>query len=261
MRNIYAIYRKEMGHYFVSPIAYVVVGVFLVLAAYFFNYILASVIQNALQAEMQSMRYGVPQDVDVTGIVLRSFFQLVSTLVLFLTPILTMGVYAEERKRGTMELLMTSPVKDTEIVLGKFFASLTLFVLMLLPTASYLIFIYFRSDPRPPWALLLTAYCGVLLLGGALLSVGTFISSLTENQIIAAVLSFAAILLLWVIDVGRNAAGSLGDILTYLSVLRHYDDFTRGVIDTSSLIYYASFIALFVFLTVRSLESVRWRHA
>jgi ABC-2 type transport system permease protein len=261
MRNLYAIYRKEMGHYFVSPIAYVVVGVFLILAAFFFNVILASVIQQSLAMEMQSMRYGVPQEFDVTGIVLRSFFQLVSTLVLFLMPMLTMGVYAEERKRGTMELLMTSPVKDIEIVLGKFSASLTLFVLMLLPTASYLVFIYFRSDPRPPWGLLLAGYGGVLLLGGALLAVGTFISSLTENQIIAAVLSFAAVLLLWVIDVGRSAGGNLGDILTYLSILRHYDDFTHGVVDTSSLIYYLSFMALFVFLTVRSLDSVRWRHA
>jgi ABC-2 type transport system permease protein len=261
MRNLYAIYRKEMGHYFVSPIAYVVVGVFLILSAFFFNVILASVIQQSLAMEMQSMRYGVPQEFDVTGIVLRSFFQLVSTLVLFLMPMLTMGVYAEERKRGTMELLMTSPVKDIEIVLGKFIASLTLFVLMLLPTASYLVFIYFRSDPRPPWGLLLAGYGGVLLLGGALLAVGTFISSLTENQIIAAVLSFAAVLLLWVIDVGRSAGGNLGDILTYLSILRHYDDFTHGVVDTSSLIYYLSFMALFVFLTVRSLDSVRWRHA
>lgn len=261
MRNLYAIYRKEMGHYFVSPIAYVVVGVFLILSAFFFNVILASVIQQSLAMEMQSMRYGVPQEFDVTGIVLRSFFQLVSTLVLFLMPMLTMGVYAEERKRGTMELLMTSPVKDIEIVLGKFIASLTLFVLMLLPTASYLVFIYFRSDPRPPWGLLLAGYGGVLLLGGALLAVGTFISSLTENQIIAAVLSFAAVLLLWVIDAGRSAGGNLGDVLTYLSILRHYDDFTHGVVDTSSLIYYLSFMALFVFLTVRSLDSARWRHA
>jgi ABC-2 type transport system permease protein len=261
MRNFYAIYRKEMGHYFVSPIAYVVLGVFLILSAFFFNVILSSVIQQSLAMEMQSMRYGVQQDFDVTGVVLRSFFQLVSTLVLFLMPILTMGVYAEERKRGTMELLMTSPVTDLEIVLGKFFASFTLFVLMLLPTASYLVFMYFRSDPMPPWRLLLAGYGGVLLLGGALISVGTFISSLTENQIIAAVLSFAAVLILWVIDVGRSAGGNLGDVFTYLSILRHYDDFTHGIVDTSSLIYYLSFMVLFVFLTVRSLDSVRWRHA
>jgi len=261
MRNLYAIYRKEMGHYFVSPIAYVVLGVFLILSAFFFNVILASVIQQSLAMEMQSMRYGVPQDFDVTGVVLRSFFQLVSTLVLFLMPILTMGVYAEERKRGTMELLMTSPVTDLEIVLGKFFASFTLFILMLLPTASYLMFMYFRSDPMPPWRLLLAGYGGVLLLGGALISVGTFVSSLTENQIIAAVLSFAAVLILWVIDIGRSAGGNLGDVLAYLSILRHYDDFTHGIVDTSSLIYYLSFMVLFVFLTVRSLDSVRWRHA
>jgi len=146
-------------------------------------------------------------------------------------------------------------------VLGKFFASFTLFILMLLPTASYLMFMYFRSDPMPPWRLLLAGYGGVLLLGGALISVGTFVSSLTENQIIAAVLSFAAVLILWVIDIGRSAGGNLGDVLAYLSILRHYDDFTHGIVDTSSLIYYLSFMVLFVFLTVRSLDSVRWRHA
>lgn len=261
MRNLYAIYRKEMGHYFVSPIAYVVVGIFLILCAFFFNVILDSVNQSAMNAEMRGMRYGMPQDFDVPGVVLRSFFGLLSTLVLFLTPMLTMGVYAEERKRGTMELLMTSPVRDLEIVLGKFFASLTLFAIMLLPTASYLTFMYLRSEPVPPWRLLIAGYGGVLLLGGALLSLGSLISSLTENQIIASVLSFAAFLMLWVLDLGRGAGGHLGDILQYLSVLRHYEDFTHGIVDTSSLIYYASFMILFVFLTVRSLDSMRWRRA
>jgi ABC-2 type transport system permease protein len=200
-------------------------------------------------------------NIDVTMEVMRAFFGLLSTLVLFLTPMLTMGVFAEERKRGTMELLMTSPVTEMQIVQGKFLASLTLFAIMLLPTAGYLIFTYARSEPVPPWRMLVAGYLGILLLGGCLLALGSFISSLTENQLIAAVLTFAAFLLVWVIDLGRNAGGGAGDVLQYLSVIRHYDDFTRGVIDTSSLIYYVSFIVFFVFLTVRAVDSMRWRRA
>ncbi len=262
MRSLYSIYRKEMGHYFVSPVAYVLVGVFLFLSAFFFDKILTVIISSSMEQEMQAMRFGGAQPIDVPGIVMRNFFGLLSSLILFLTPMLTMGVYAEERKRGTMELLMTSPITDLEIVLGKFLASLSLFAIMLLPTASYIVFMYFRSDPMPPWKLLLAGYLGVLLLGGALLSLGSFLSSLTENQLIAAVLTFGAILLLWVLDFGGNGAGTiLGQVLQYLSVIRHYDDFTRGIIDTSALIYYFSFIALCIFLTVRSLESMRWRRA
>jgi ABC-2 type transport system permease protein len=261
MRSFYAVYRKEMGHYFVSPVAYVVVGVFLLLCAVFFNYFLSAVIQESFQMEMQGMRFGGAQDFDVPSQVMRAFFGLLSTLVLFFTPMLTMGVFAEERKRGTMELLMTSPVTEVEIVLGKFFASLTLFVIMLLPTASYISFMYFRSEPRPPWGMMLAGYLGVFLLGASLLALGSFVSSLTENQLIAAVLTFAAILLVWVIDIIRNVAAGAGPILQYLSLIRHFDDFTHGVIDTSGLIYYLSFVCLFVFLTVRAVDSMRWRRA
>jgi gliding motility-associated transport system permease protein len=261
MKSFYAIYRKEMGHYFVSPIAYIFIGVFLFLAAWFFNLFLSSAIQQSFSMEMQGMRFGMPPEIDVPGQVMRGFFGLLSTLVLFFTPILTMGVFSEERKRGTMELLMTSPVTETQIVLGKFFASLTLFALMMLPTASYVIFMCLRSEPVPTWHLIAAGYAGVLLLGASLIALGTFISSLTENQLIAAVLSFAAFLFVWVLDLGSTADGGIGAVVQYLSVIRHYDDFTRGVIDTSALIYYFSFIALFVFLTVRSIDSMRWRRA
>ncbi len=146
--------------------------------------------------QMQGMRYGMPPDIDVPGEVMRAFFGVLSTLILFLTPMLTMGVYAEERKRGTMELLMTSPITEIEIVLGKFLASLTLFAIMLLPTAGYVIFMYLHSEPVTALApLARRLYAGMLLLGGSLLALGSFISSLTENQLIAAVLTFAAFLI------------------------------------------------------------------
>ena len=261
MRNLYAIYRKEMRHYFVSPVAYVCIGLFLFISAVFFDFFLRVIIQQSFQMEMQSMQFGMPPQIDVPGQVLRAFLGLLATLILFITPFLTMGVFAEERKRGTMELLMTSPVTETQIVLGKFFASLTLFMLMMLPTAGYVIFMCLHSDPIPPWRMVAAGYAGVLLLGGSLIALGTFISSLTENQLIAAVLTFAAFLFVWVLDLGSTADAGIGAVVQYLSVIRHYEDFTRGVIDTSALIYYFSFIALFIFLTVRSIDSMRWRRA
>ncbi|MGA8143385.1 MAG: ABC transporter permease [Candidatus Acidiferrales bacterium] len=261
MRSLYAMYRKELAHYFVSPVAYVLVGVFLLLAGFFFNFFLSSAIQQSFALEMQSMRFGAPQEFDVPGVVLRAFLGLLSTLVLFLSPMLAMGVYAEERKRGTIELLMTSPITDLEIVLGKFLASLTLYAIMILPTACLVVFLNFRSDPHLPWRLVLIGYAGILLLGSSLLALGSLISSFTENQMIAGVLAFAASLMIWVMDVGRKAEGWKGDLFGYLSLIRHYDDFARGIVDTSALIYYLSFIFLCMFLTVRSLESMRWRRA
>jgi ABC-2 type transport system permease protein len=261
MRSFYAIYRKEMGHYFVSPIAYAIIAAFLLVAAILFVANLRFEMNQALTAQYQSMQYGMPSEVDVPTNVMRGFFGLLSTLALFLTPMLTMGVYAEERKRGTMELLMTSPLTETQIVLGKFAASLTLFIIMLIPTLSFLVFMYLHSDPMPPWRVMAGGYAGIVLLGGSLMALGSFISSLTENQIIAAVLSFVAILLVWILNIGQSLGGAFGTALAYLSLINHYDDFTRGVIDTSALIYYCSFMVLFVFLTIRSVDSMRWRRA
>ena len=148
MRSVYAIYRKEMGHYFVSPVAYVVVAVFLILA----RLLLPLCTRDADPAIAGDGNAGHGLEAaDVPGEVLNAFFGLLSTLILFLAPMLTMGVYAEERKRGTMELLMTSPITELQIVLGKFFASLTLFAIMLLPTAALHLLHVFHSDPGPPW--------------------------------------------------------------------------------------------------------------
>jgi ABC-2 type transport system permease protein len=198
----------------------------------------------------------------MSGEVFRAFFELLSTLLLFFTPMLTMGIYAEERKRGTMELLMTSPITELQIVLAKFLASLSLLAAMLLPTLGGVIFIYFCSAPHPSVRIILVQFLGALLLGGSLLALGAFASSLTENQLIAAVLAFAGVLLFWVINIlGTGYTGAVASVFQYLSLTQHYDDFTRGVIDTSGLIYYASFIVFFVFLTVRSVDSLRWRRA
>jgi ABC-2 type transport system permease protein len=261
MRGLVAIVRKEMGHFFVSPIAYVVAGVFLVLTGFFFYQFVVIFSERALQASMQS-RFGPPPSLDVPGLVLRNFFGLIGTVVLFISPMLTMGAYTEEKKRGTIELLMTSPLRDSEIVLGKFIATLGLFGLMLLPTVIYQVVLFLASDPRPPWMLIVGGYLGVILLGATLIALGLFISSLAENQIVAAVVTFGLFLLLWVLDVGvRGSTTWWGESLQYISILRHYDDFTRGVVDSSSVVFYLSATLLGIFLTLRSLDAMRWRRA
>jgi len=262
MRGCWAIYRREMYHYFVSPIAYIVGGVFLGLSGYFFNLILVAVIQMSLREGFQAAQFGGTANFDVPGLVLQNFFQLLGSLSLFIIPALTMGVYAEEKKRGTIELLLTSPVTDGQIVLGKFFATLSFFAVLLLPTAFYQILLVRMSEPVAPWRIVLAGYIGVLLLGSVLIALGSLISSLTENQIVAAVVTFGIFLVLWVLDVGaRSSGGTFRAGLRYISMLRHYNDFTMGVVDLASLVFFASVAAFLVFLTLRSLDSMRWRRA
>ena len=253
MRSLYAIYRKEIGHYFVSPVAYVFVSLFLFISAFIFSVYLAEAMRQS---------FGMSGDFDAPNQLLRAFLSLLIFEILFFMPMITMGVFAEERKRGTMELLMTSPIREIDIVLGKFFASLTVFAAMLLPTASFVVVIWLRTDPAPPLRIVFAGYLGVLLFGSCLLALGSFLSSLTENAIIAAALTYGAFLMLWVIDFGSRGAGTtVGQVVEYLSVTNHFEDFTRGVIDTSGVVYYLSFIVLFLFLTVRSVDYMRWRRA
>lgn len=262
MRGLYAVYRKEMSQYFVSPVAYVVVCIFLVLSGVFFMDILTEVIGYSYRAGMESMQMGTPFNIDVPSTVMRGFLGLLGTIILFLTPMLTMGVYSEERKRGTMELLMTSPISDAAIVLGKFLASFTLLLIMVLPTVFYVVFMFAHSDPAAPWRMIAGGYLGVLLLGAMLLALGSFLSSLTENQIISAVLIFGISLLLWLLDIFTSGGSSkLARTLQYAAVLQHYDPFVRGVIDTTGLVFFGTWIFFGIFLTMRSIESMRWRRA
>ena len=263
MKGIYAVFRKEMSLYFVSPIAYVVIGAFLFLAGLFFQGILSEASEYAMRAAMQSMQFGQPFEMDVTGETMRGFFNVTGTILLFIMPMLTMGTYAEERRRGTMELLMTSPITDLEVVLGKYLASLALFLIMLLPSMVQMIILFKGSDPVPSWRLMFCGYLGIILLGGSLLALGQFLSSLTESQIVAGVWTFLAFLVLWVMDfvVRGNAGTVVGGVGQYLSILRHMNDFIRGVVDSSNLVYYLSLIVLGLLLTLRSLDSMRWRRA
>ncbi len=262
MRSLWAIYRREMSHYFVSPIAYVVGGVFLGVGGFFFNGILTFMMQQAIQMGFEAAQMGSAPNLNVPGMVVQNFFAVLGSLTLFLVPMLTMGVYAEEKKRGTIELLMTSPIRDWVIVLGKFLATLSVYAILLVPTLAYDAFLFHYSSPAPSWKILVAGYVGVLLLAAALIALGQFLSSLTENQIVAAVLTFGVFLILWVLDLGAaNSTGTIGTLFKQLSLVRRYNDFTMGVMDLASMVYFVSFAAFMVFLTLRSIDSMRWRRA
>ncbi|MGH9340766.1 MAG: ABC transporter permease [Acidobacteriota bacterium] len=261
MRNYLAIVKKELQSLFVSPVAYLVLAVFFAVAGYFFYIILSAISQQVMQMMMQSQQFGMPpRPVDVPSEVMRAFFGVMSTILLILLPAVTMGVFAEEKRRGTIELLFTSPITSTQIILGKFSAVIIFLAIMLLPTIMNSLILYFYSDPKPPLAPMFAGYLGAFLLGGTLLAVGVFVSSLTENQIVAFVVTFGVFIVLWVIDAMAGTASTLAnEVIRYVSVLNHYEDFAKGVLDTQHIVFYVSFIFLGLFLTSVSLESVRWR--
>jgi ABC-2 type transporter. len=261
MKNVLAVLQKEFKSYFVSPIAYVVLTVFLIISGYFFYNIVSIFVERSMMMMMQSQQFGGPPPaMDVPALVGRNFFGVVSTVILFMLPMITMATFADEKRRGTIELLLTSPITNLQIILGKFLAAMAFFLIMLLPTLLYHIFIYAYSSPKMAFGPILAGYLGLVLLGGALISLGVFISTLTENQIVAASVTFGTFLILWVVDLSARSGGTfIQELVGYLSVLNHFEDFSKGVIDTSSVVVYASFIFLGLFLTHRSIESLRWR--
>lgn len=255
MGNVLALAGKEFRSYFASPIAYIVVGVFALLYGWFFVAILAYFVQ----ASMQAGQFGMDaQSMNVNQQLIRPLLQNVAVLVLFMLPMVTMRTYAEEKRSGTIELLLTSPLTDFQIIVGKFLGAMALFGVMLLVSLIHigLLFVY----GRPEWKEILTAYIGLVLLGGCFVSVGLLISSLTKNQIVAGMVTFAVFLFLWVINwIGSFAGPTMDQVTNYLSIIQQFDDFGKGVLDTSHIIYYLSFITFGLFLTAKSVDSERWR--
>ena len=257
MRNILAIIERELRAYFSSPIAYVVLTIFVFLSGLFFRTILSQVLQMGLMAAMQAQQTG-PRPMDMPGMISRGFLSTMSVILLFMIPMITMGLFSEEKKRGTIELLLTSPLTDLEVVLGKFFAAGTFFLIMLASTWVQIGALYLYGSPAS--GPILSAYLGLFLYGLAVIAIGLFISTLTENQIIAAVLSFGTIMLLWLVDVlASNAEAGSKEVLSYLSILSHLDDFMKGVLSTSNVIFYVSLTLVALFMTYRSIDSLRWR--
>ena len=256
MSNILAIAHKELKSYFSSPIAYIAIGMWALLYGYFFVAILSFFVRQSMQMSQMGMQG--PQAMNINQQLIRPLLQNVTILILFLMPMVTMRTYAEEKRSGTIELLLTSPLTDMQIILGKFFGAMGLYAVMLAVSLIHvgLLFIY----GQPEWKPIVTAYIGLLLLGGCFIAVGLFISSLTKNQIVAGTMTFALFLMLWVINwIGESSTPATKDIVDYLSITQHFDDFARGIIDTKHVIYYLSFITFGLFLTAKSVDSERWR--
>ncbi len=254
MSNVLAIAGKELRSYFSSPIAFVLIGFFALIYGFFFSAIL-------MYFEEQSRQFGAMganQQFNVNDQLISPVFSNMSVILLFTLPLVTMRTYAEEKRSGTMELLLTSPISDVEIVLGKFLGAMGLIAAMLAVTIPHLAALFYYGDPE--WKPVLSAYLGFFLMSGCFVAVGLFISSLTRNQIIAAMATFGVFLMLWIVDwMSRFSRPSIQAILEYLSITRHFDDFARGVIDTRHLVYYGTFIVFGLFLTMRSVETERWR--
>ena len=242
--KLLVICRRELHAYFGSIVAYVLLAVFLVLSGYFFY---SDVIFFVL--------FGGPTI--ATGLWQFVFLdmRLVAMLIL---PLVTMRLFAEERKLGTMELLWTYPVRDSEIVLGKFLAAWLFFVAMLLPTMiGPLVFHHFQPFDVPP---VLAGYLGMLLLGSAFIACGLFVSSLTENQVVSAMVTYGIIVLFWFLTWNEEVASyELMRWLLGVSLFDRFFQFSRGVIDTQDVVFFILFIAFFLFLTWQSLATRSWR--
>lgn len=261
MRNYRAVVQKELQTLFVSPVAYVVLAVFFFLTGFYFYAYLQGVLDWVMQQAAQAQQFGGnPPPFDAPGVVMQGFFGLLSFMLLFLVPMITMGSFAEEKKLGTIELLLTAPLTHSQIILGKFSALIIFLVVMLTPTIVNTVLLYMFSEPAFPLVPILLGYVGVFLLGGALLAFGLFFSSMTENQIVSVAVTFGVFMILWVIDFAAGTSSTmLNELLRYLSILKHYEDFTKGILDSQHLVFYCSMIFLGLFLTSVSLNSVRWR--
>ena len=259
MKNIAAIWQREMKSYFVSPIAYVVLTIFLFVSGVFFLSILSDILTNVMRAEMMQAQFGQQaQPIDVPYYVVLGLQQTTRVILLFVIPMLTMGLFAEEKKRGTIELLLTTPVGFCQAIAGKYLASLTFLLILLFANTLTIwpVFMYGQPDIMP----ILSGYLGLFLYGMTLLAIGLFISTLTENQIVAVIITFGISLVLYIFEaLSSGAMGAAGDVLKYLSLNSHLEDFTKGVIDTSHIIYFVTFAFVGLFLAYRSLESMRWK--
>lgn len=257
MKNILAIAAKDIRSQFVSPIAYVVLTGFLLLGGWFFFNMLAR-FNLLLQLYLSFRNPEAMQRLNLNEFVIAPLLHNLAVILVILIPVVTMRSFAEEKRSGTYELLMTSPLTITEIVLGKFLGAFVFVLVLVLLTGVYPLILVLYGNPEP--GVILSGLLGLLLLATAFISVGLLTSSFTENQIIAAVSCLVTLLLLYVISWPADTAGEkMGAVLKYLSLTEHFGEMVKGVIDTRDLTYFGSVIVLALFLTQRSVESLRWR--
>jgi ABC-2 type transport system permease protein len=259
MKKVMALFEKEFKSFFYSPMAYIVIGLFTALTGLFFYLYLSSFAEASFMDQMRSQQYQqMPQRFNLNLMLIRPYFWNLALISLFTLPAITMRLYSEEKKQGTIELLYTTPVTSLQIILGKFIAGLAFYLVLLLPTMFFQSLLFIYGDPE--FLPVLSGYIGLLLMGSSFISIGLFISTMTENQIIAAIAGFALSLLLWVIGWGANYVGpTLSPVLQYVSIINHFEDFAQGVIDSTHVAYYFLFSFLGIYLSLKSIESIKWR--
>lgn len=254
MKNVWIICQKELRTYFVSPIAYILFIIYAAIFGFFFWNMVGAFVYYSMESQMRGEMFPM----NINDQVIRQLFGNINVINLLIIPLMTMRLFAEEKRNGTIELLATSPIRDGEVILGKWLASVMLYAAMLLFTCLNFLFLFKYGNPD--WKPMAVSLLGVLLQAAALLAIGIFISTLTRNQIIAGAVTFGVCLLIFVLGwVGEYQFSTWAQVATYMSTTTHMQSFLKGVIDTKDAIYYVSAIVLGLFLTARSLESLRWR--
>ncbi len=257
MENMINLALREIRSLFLSPVAHVVTAIFALILAWFFINIVALYVILSLQAIRAPF---IAERLNMQDIVVQPFFGNISVILLFIIPMITMRAFAEEKRMGTFELIYTSPINTWSIVIGKFIG-ISAFVMFLILISGFFMIPLF-SYGEPDKGAVLTSYIGLILMALAFVAAGIFASSITENQIISIIVAFGILLLFWVLGWVRGTLeGTLRDVLSYLSFMDHFQNFSRGVVDTRDLVYYLSFTGVLLFLTYSVLESRRWRGA
>jgi ABC-2 type transport system permease protein len=255
MKGFAAVFRRELYAFFASPIFYVVGTIFLILSGYFFYNSVAYFSLISFQAAQNPQMGG---QVNLNEMVIKPLFDDMSIILLLIVPLLTMRLLAEEKKNGTVELLLTYPIWEVAVLLGKYLA--TLLVILVLLASTFIYMLMLAGFGRLEWGPVLTGYGGLGLLAASFVSLGLFSSALTQNQVIAAVIGFGALLMFWIIGwIGSIAGPVVNQTVHYLSLLDHLEPFSNGVLDTRDLMYYLNFSVFFIFLTLRYLDSQKIR--
>ena len=261
LRNVAAIVQKEWRHYFGSPIAWVALFVWTMLFGIFFYFSFSFFLEQSMRIAQQGMEYGGGSiKISLNEYLIRPLFHNMAVVALFLAPMLTMRLFAEEKRQGTIELLATSPLSDWQVVLGKFLAASGLYALMILAGLVNVALIWTYATSRPEWKPVVTGALGLFLLGACFLAMGTFVSTLTRNQIVAGILSFCLFLGMWTLGwADAPTAGPVMKAVAYLGVTTHLEDLVKGVVDLKDVVFYLSVVTFGLFLAHQSVESQRWR--
>jgi ABC-2 type transport system permease protein len=255
-QKLWGLYKKEIKVFFSMPVAYVVIAVYMILSGYFF----ANIVNYYAMVSLRSMNQYQRQQMDLSMIegIFRPYFHNVVVVLILMIPLLTMRLFAEEKREGTVELLFTYPVNDLTIVTAKYLSAMTVYASMLIGSVSC--FIMMRVVTAFELLPVLSGILGMFLIGAAFVSIGLFISTLTESQIVAAVISFGVLLLFLVLPwISQSAGPEMGKIINQISIIEHFDGFSKGLLNSADLVYYINFAVLFFFLTLRVLESKQWR--